>query len=59
MCNMPPQNDYRDTFCHDNYLHKSAPSPLIIITIQMKTQRVLFPEDSKFAMLSAQLAHAQ
>lgn len=59
MCNVSPQSDYCDTFCHDNYLHKSEPSPSIIITIRMKTQRALFPGDSKFAMLSAQLARAQ
>lgn len=48
-----------DTFCLDEYLHVSEPSPLINITTQMKTQSSFFLMDSEFAMLSVELVHAQ
>lgn len=47
------------TFCLDEYLHASEPSPLINITTQMKTHSSFFLADSKFAMLSAELVRAQ
>lgn len=59
MGDLSQQNNYCDTFCLDHHLHVSEPSPLINITIQMKTHEFFFLVDSKFAMPSAYLVRAQ